>query len=318
MNVLSRTGWIGAAAGICLAAYLLGALSHARDWWPMETLRAFKRQLVGPADPRDSEEAAAAPRSHDAFQRLVSPPTPKIVVPCPAQDDSTLVLLLIGQSNAGNFHGQRHASAHGDRVLNHFDGRCYVAESPLLGTSGNQGEAWTRLGNRLVSSGRAGRVILVPAAIAASPVARWQAGGDLNAMLLEVLAELRQHYRVTHVLWHQGEQDWFDRTASEEYSGRFVSLVESLRAAGVGAPVFVSVASRCGPDPAWSPDNAVAAAQRALPDPQRGIFAGPDTDRLLGYLDRHDGCHFAGSGVEKFVEAWVGLLSPDLAVGSPE
>ena len=117
-----------AVVGLCLAAYLFGALSHARDWWPIEPLRAIKRQLVGPADPRASEEEAAAARSHDEFRRLVSPAAPKVAVPCPVQDESTRVLLVIGQSNAGNFHGQRHASAHGDRVLNYFDDACYVAE----------------------------------------------------------------------------------------------------------------------------------------------------------------------------------------------
>jgi hypothetical protein len=186
-------------------------------------------------------------------------------IECPDQDEGTWVLLILGQSNAANYHGQRHSSEHGEQVVNFFDGRCYIAESPLLGTSGSQGESWTLLGNELVAAGVARRVVLVPAAIASSSVSRWQEGGDLNAMLGEVLGHLSPRYRVTHVLWHQGEADYIDGTEGSDYRRMFLSLVASLRARGVAAPVFASVATRCGIRPDWTEANPLAEAQRSLP-----------------------------------------------------
>jgi hypothetical protein len=38
------------------------------------------------------------------------------------------------------------------------------------------------------------------------------------------------------------------------------------------------------------------------------IFAGVDTDSLLGPEDRYEDCHFSGSGQEKFATAWIEIL----------
>jgi hypothetical protein len=84
--------------------------------------------------------------SFDQAGRLVSDDEKKAVI-CPQQTDHTAVLLLIGQSNAGNHAGQRFGSEHGETLVNFFDGQCYVAASPLLGADGTSGEYWTELGN---------------------------------------------------------------------------------------------------------------------------------------------------------------------------
>jgi hypothetical protein len=87
----------------------------------------------------------------DQFGRLLSYPG-KIEITCPSQDEKAVVLLLVGQSNAGNHQAQRHQSAD-NGVVNFVDGRCYRAASPLLGADGQKGETWTLLGNKLVRSG---------------------------------------------------------------------------------------------------------------------------------------------------------------------
>lgn len=265
----------------------------------LATLAAW-RLVRGPAD-----------RSpHDPFGRLVVHPA-KPAVPCPQQDEGTVVLLLVGQSNAGNHAARIVQTEQGERVLNFSRGKCHVAGSPLLGATGSLGEPWTRLGDNLVVSARARHVILVPAAVSGSRMRQWQAGGELNGMLQATLDDLRPHYRITHVLWHQGESDFLGGTSQADYTRQFLSMVDSLRRRGVDAPVFVSVASRCGPDPAWTPANPVAAAQRALVDPARGILSGIDTDRLLAETDRADGCHLSASGQEKVSSSWLDRLASD-------
>lgn len=194
-------------------------------------------------------------------------------------------------------------------MLNFSKGVCHIAGSPLLGATGSAGEPWTRLGDTLIESSLARQVILIPAAVSGSRIRQWQAGGDLNAVLQETLDDLMPHFHITHVLWHQGESDFLGGTSQPEYTEHFRSMVDSLRRRGVQAPIFISVASRCGPEPSWTPDNPVALAQRALPDPALGILAGIDTDRLLAASDRSDGCHLSASGQEKVSAAWLETLT---------
>lgn len=232
----------------------------------------------------------------------------KTVTPCPAQTPRTLVLLIAGQSNTANYAEARHVSAHGDRVLNYFAGACTVAASPLLGTAGDRGESWTLLGNKIIAAGIADRVVLIPTGIGATAIRLWQQGGTLNPMLMQVVDEAQKRYRITHVLWHQGESDFADGTSKQAYRAGFSSLVESLRRHGVDAPIFPSVATRCPHGPVWYRANLTAEAQRSLPDRARGIFPGVDTDSLLGPADRDFGCHYTASGQEIFAAAWLDVL----------
>ncbi len=241
----------------------------------------------------------------DTYGRLTGYPGKKAVA-CPTQDRKTAVFLLIGQSNTGNHAEQKHASAFGAKVLNYFDGKCYVAESPLLGTTGSSGESWTLLGNKLVAAGSFGKVILVPAGISGTPISRWQKGGDLNEMLMGVLAATRKRYRFTHILWHQGEVDFIIKTGEDDYKRMFGSLLASIREQGIDAPMFVSVATKCAPE--WNADNPTARAQKALPSLEQKVYSGVDTDDLVGDADRYDTCHFGASGQEKFAKAWLDII----------
>jgi len=300
------------AMSLCGAAYVLGALSYSRELWPIPQLRQLKADLSGQREPTLAARPLATEPAGpvlDALNRLVDFPREKAEIECIAQDPRTIVLLLIGQSNAANFHGQRHVSEYGDRIVNYFDGRCYRAASPLLGTSGHQGESWTLLGNKLIAAGLADSVVLVPAAIGGSRIVRWQAGGDLNTAMLEQVAGAMARYRFTHVLWHQGESDFTHDTPADSYTKMFDSLLGSLRRQGVDAPVFVSVTSRCRDYDKWYPDNPIAAAQLALPDPRKGTYPGVNSDALMKFQDRHDDCHFGASGQDMFADEWLSIIA---------
>jgi hypothetical protein len=285
------------------ATYLLGAYSGRHDLFPFSLLAAVK-----------ARSTAADRYIFDQAGRLESDDQKKAVA-CPQQTDRTAVLLLTGQSNAGNHGGQRFRSEHGDAVVNFFDGQCYVAASPLLGSDGISGEYWTELGNLLLDRGSFDRVVLAPAAISGSEVSRWAAGGDLNAAMIDTVSQLRRRgYRVTHVLWVQGEVDYVKRTNENDYRDRFGSLVSSLRSNGVAAPVYVAIATKClgnsnGGTRFHSADNPVARAQLGLPDPGANLRSGVNSDALLGDGDRYDDCHFGASGAEKVATAWADLLS---------
>jgi hypothetical protein len=280
-------------------AYLFGAVSYHRHIWPMPLLRTFK-QDVHPYVPANGAIV-------DKYERLIGF-REKQEIPCHAQTDRTMVLLIAGQSNAANSGGQRYIGQRG--VTNYFAGKCYIASSPLLGTTSIRGEPWTLLGNKLIEQEKADQVILIPTAMSGTSIEQWQDGGTINLMLQSVLSDVSSKYRITHVLWHQGEDDAGSDMTMAQYTSKFMSLVRSLRRAGVDAPIYVSVATRCDlNDKPWRPDNAIAEAQRLIPHNGVQIFPGVDSDALVGPFDRVDDCHFGHSGLEKVAQAWSELLA---------
>jgi hypothetical protein len=224
------------------------------------------------------------------------------------------VILALGQSNAGNHGGQRYESQHGDQIVNYFEGQCFGAASPLLGSTDTKGEYWTQVANLLIESGRYDNVVIAPLAITGSAVARWAPGGDINPLMIKLATQIKQQgYRATHVLWHQGEADYVLGTSEDAYQERFLSMVDTLRQHDVAAPVYVSIASKClepsnGGLKINVPDNAIVRAQASLSQGGPEIRPGVNTDALLDGGDRYDDCHMGGSGLEKTAQAWANIL----------
>jgi hypothetical protein len=279
---------------LCVLTLGIGLYAGVKQTWPVSQLKGLIAEWRNPAIKIKT----------DQFGRLLSYPG-KIEVACPPQDGKTAVLLVIGQSNAANYQGQRYQSAD-DRVVNFSAGRCYRAASPLLGADGQMGEMWTLLGAKLIQSGLYRSVVVIPAAVGGSPVRRWANGGDLNAMLAETIRAAKAHYTITGVIWDQGAADFALRTTEERYRSDLKSLIDTIHAQGVNAPFFIT---RCsiGMD-GWSEDNPVARAQASLADSQSGIFDGPNSDHEVTRFDRYDDYHFAASGQEKYTDALVDLL----------
>jgi hypothetical protein len=305
-DVRRRTALFGGLAVLALSLFVVGAIVGA--WagvariWPV---RYSLFLLEGPPKPFVLEPESP-PLALDPAGRLLKY-AGKIEVPCPKQTERTAVLLIAGQSNAANSAAQRHETRHPDRVLNFMSGRCYVAGSPLLGATGFAGEPWTLMADQLIDAQAFERVILAPIAVGGSNIAQWAKGGALNNSMIPLVQDLVTHYRVTHVLWHQGESDFTLKTDAISYKQQFQSFAETLRANAVEAPVFVSTATRCLPG--WSEPNAIQTAQKALASGQSGFKAGVDTDRLLMPQDRYDDCHMADSGEVKTAKAWAALLA---------
>ena len=278
--------------GVGVGSYLFGLYSYPRALWPSNVLRGLG----------DSIRSVG---THDGYGRLVAYPG-KVRLACPAQTERTGVLLAIGQSNVANHAAARVTTRHGGRVLGFFDGSCHIAASPLLGATSDGGEFLTMLADRLVDQGVYDRVVIVSSGIGGSPISRWQGGGDLNGMLMATLRGVAAAYRVTDVVWHQGESDFADATTSPAYAAAFASLVATLRESGVDAPIYTSVSTRCGRP--WRAENPVAAAQRSLAADER-IQVAADTDALLGPDDRYDDCHFSESGQRKAAAAYGDAIS---------
>jgi Carbohydrate esterase, sialic acid-specific acetylesterase len=277
---------------LCISAFGIGLYSGVKRTWPVPELKGLVAKPTNQATRKDQ------------FGRLLSYPG-KTEIACPSQDQMTAVLLVIGQSNAGNYQGQRHQSGD-DRVINFSAGHCYRAASPLLGADGELGETWTLLGTKLIQSGLYRTVILIPAAVGGSAIHRWADGGDLNKMMVAVIQAAKMRYTITGVLLDQGAADFTLRTPEDQYRSDLKSLIDTIRAQGVSAPFFITRCSVGGNS--WSENNPIAKAQASLADSQRAIFDGPNTDHDVTPLDRYDGYHFAASGQEKYTDAWIRLF----------
>ena len=256
-----------------------------RAWWLVAALLAALGLLALRPAPREPLV--------DGHGRLTFYPG-KTVVPCPPQDPRMAVIFVAGQSNAANYGEKRQTTAFGDRVVAFFEGACTIAASPLLGADSNEGESLTPMADELIRSGRFDRVVLAPVAVGGTEIARW-VDGDLAPVLRQALEAVQARYRVTHAIWHQGENDAWIGLSAADYKRQFDVLLGRWRAQGMAAPVFVSVTTRCYPN--WMADNPVALAQRSLPDRARGLHPGPDSDALLPAAALRDGgCHHNAAG----------------------
>ena len=122
-------------------------------------------------------------------------------------------------------------------------------------------------------------------------------------MLLDTLLPIKK-YKVTNVIWHQGESDFQINTSAEEYKQSFYSLKDSLRSIGNSAPFFISIATKCANQAFWKPDNPTALGQKELKD-NKDIFIATNTD-LLENADRASNpCHFSQTGQYKPAEAFA-------------
>ncbi len=213
----------------------------------------------------------------------------------------TMVALAFGQSNSAN-HSESPFKPK-KNVYNFYEGKCYVAEDPMLGATGEKGSVWSRLGEKLIDRGMYDNVLFVTIGVGGTEVKRWTHGGDLHLRIDDVLRQLKKkNIKITHMFWHQGEADKNLKTTKDDYKKMFIAMLDDIRKKGVEAPIYVSVATRCG---GGEPSYEIQQAQKELVNTELKIFPGPDTDQLASLDDRNDACHFSNAGLDKHSEMWV-------------
>ena len=244
----------------------------------------------------------------DDYGRLVWHQSKK-KVQCPATSEKVAVILAVGQSNSANYADFKFNPRNATKVLNFFNGECYIASSPLLGASGVRGEFLTPLADLLIDSGRYSSVVIIASGIGNTPISRWRENGDLGLMLNTVLKDVGKRYQITSVIWHQGERDYLDRTDPSDYRDSFSSLRKILDGNKVNAPIFMAVSTRCGIPFVWDAENPIANAQAVLID-NRHIFLGVDSDRFLKNNDRAllNPCHFNKEGQIKVAKSYASAI----------
>ncbi|MDB5227070.1 MAG: uncharacterized protein JWN78_1263 [Bacteroidota bacterium] len=223
----------------------------------------------------------------------------------------TVVLLVMGQSNAANFGETRYAAAC-SQAVNFYNGIYYPLSDPLYGAKGDGGSVWSRLGDMLIQNSFARVVIIAPVAIGGTSIQQWKPSGVNNHFITETIAALQaKGLKITHVLWHQGESNHASMNPlvtpvqnGQQYTHDFLELVAQLRSLGVNAPIFPAIATHCG---VTANDTVLESAQRHLANDSLGIFNGPNTDSL-GNEYRFDQCHFNTNGLHVHALLWKEIL----------
>lgn len=300
-----------------ISSYQFGVYSYKTNLWPFELPQKTTNTSVSPRTIKKTVPVLPI-GDYDEFGRLISYPG-KQEITCPKQNKDMAVILAIGQSNSANSGEKKFSTQHAEKVINYFNGKCYIASSPLLGAGGNQGEFITPLADRLVESDTYKSVIIISSGIGGTPISRWQRDGDLNEMLLATIRNIRGKYKITEIIWHQGETDFSIHTTAKNYVKSFNSILQALSENKVKAPVFVSIATKCkyAGSITWKADNPTAIGQRQLVDNKR-IFLGVDTDAILTKLDRlTPECHFSESGQLKTAMSFATAIQKSRSLNKP-
>ena len=276
---------------LVLAGYLLGAYSFAHAIWPINIITSMHNANVAKALSENFDELGA-------YSNLKG----KTEVDCPVQSASSVVILVLGQSNSANHSERKFVTQFPRRVINFYQGKCYTAQSPLLGASGLEGEYLTPMGDALIETGIFQNVPIVNTSIGGSKVGDWAISGPLAKRLKITLNSLGLKYEVTNIIWHQGESDFTSKTSFDDYRSSFESLENSLQQNRVTAPILMVTSTICGYNSNWTEKNPVALAQKSLID-DRYIFLGLDADATLGIKDRRpqspsqeQNCHLSQRG----------------------
>jgi hypothetical protein len=226
---------------------------------------------------------------------------------------TTLVILAMGQSTIANYDDTLYTPA--SSLVHNFNicgGNIYQAKDPLLGCTGWVGGCWLgRLGDKLISGGVCQRVILVPIAVGATEVARWGTGGDLNHRIIVAKNRLAAAGLTPDcAIWHQGERDQTIGTNQATYAAGLAGVISTTRALYPNVPLFINQVSVTNYT-AYSP---VTAAQIAAVDHANKVWAGANSDSLLGANRQSDGTHWTATGSDAIAALMVSALH---AYGAP-
>ena len=225
---------------------------------------------------------------------------------CPSRaGPRPLILLALGQSNAGN-HGAPGAQTM-DLVTMIAGDKCISAHDPLPGATGTGASIWPRVAAQ-VSRDQTGRQVLISLlALESSSIDEWtRPGSALRQRLASQLASMKRlGLPPDYILWQQGEADARDGTSANQYATKLDQLADILSQAGANAPILLAQSTVCRTLP-----NTEIRTAMTLRVAQGGRWRkGPDTDTLIGSQFRRDGCHLSAAGLEATAKMWAAELA---------
>ena len=219
-----------------------------------------------------------------------------------------LVLLALGQSNAGN-HGTPSTRVAAPVTLI-AEGKCIKAIDPLPGGTGAGGSIWQRLPAILSMQHISRPIVLSILAIDATSIADWT---DPSSPLAQ---RLTAHVTSMHllglapnlILWQQGEADAQSGTSATEYSIGLDRLAATLNSTGTMAPILLAQSTICRS----APSETIRGAIEAKVFSDRRFRLGPNTDKLSNATFRN-GCHLTTDGLDSAAKMWAASIIAEIS-----
>lgn len=219
-----------------------------------------------------------------------------------------LVLLALGQSNAGNHGSPQIRNAEPVTLI--AEGKCIKATEPLPGGTGVGGSIWQRLPALLSWKDDSRPIVLSVLAVDASSIDDWTSPySPLRSRLVSHLESMRRlGLKPNLVLWQQGEADALEGTSRDEYSKGLVRLAATLGEFSTDAPIILARSTICRTTPNATIRSAIEAT--ALSD--KHFRMGPDTDTLSGETFRN-GCHLTAAGLDSAAKMWATAINAEVS-----
>ena len=281
-------------------SFLYGFGTGFYKWFPFNQLKEVKRSFSNYTSEGFEFTSAAARNDIIAFD------IKRKIIDCPSIIKNLGVLVTFGQSNSANSASYLVDSSEVPDVINWYEGQCYEAKSPLLGATGKNGEWISLTAQHLVKNKTYDKVIVLSLGVGGSSVAAWAEGSELNSRLLNALNDLQKNYKVTDIVWHQGETDLMWGVGKKQYYKTFTNIESSIRKIGIKAPIFLSIASYCkgGIYP-----NEITRSQIKIVETIDNVVLGINTDELLDSNMRYDDCHFNKNGQQLASKELASIIS---------
>lgn len=232
----------------------------------------------------------------------------------PLDPEKSLVLLIIGNSNAANY-GQQSYSCRG-KVYNYYKGSLYKASDPLPGSGGTGGSVWTRAADRLIQTGLYDKVILIPTAQGSSIVSDWVGVGKYKNKLDKLTISLSDiGIEPSHIVLWFGENENLAGLDPQSIKADYVELIRGLKASYPQSTIDIFISSyHRGRDKILGENETIREVQLSLVNEPNLVFRGVDTDRLQLASDRFDGLHYSDQGLKKISDSFVELIRLQLAL----
>jgi hypothetical protein len=166
----------------------------------------------------------------------------------PAEKANLRLYLLMGQSNMegrGTIEAQDR-SPHPRVFVLTASNRWDLAVEPLFGIGPGAGIGpGLAFGKAMGALNTNLSIGLIPCAVGATELKRWERGGDLYRKALARAQAAQRDGTLDGVLWHQGEQDSMYETNAVTYGPRLIKMIADFRS-DLGQPTLPFVAGQIG------------------------------------------------------------------------
>ena len=212
----------------------------------------------------------------------------KIEAACPKPENS-YIIIGFGQSNSANSAGQRFET--NKKILNFFNGKCYIASDPMLGATGNAGSVWIPLAERLKINNKT--IVFLTFGIGSSAVAHWLDDNYLLPFYKKNINNLKSIYPAPDAaVWIQGEADV--ETPINDFKKELSEWIDIVKKDLPKTKLYITGTSYCK----GKSNIKVLDVQKKIADLKNAIYVG-STDSLNKSIYRYDNCHFSGKGIEE-------------------